>query len=86
MNGKNRLYFCYPKSEYSGFFIIASSRGRAKQMYFWEDGWCDYIDVRCELKKGYDVTKYDEQVLEVGNPILKELDLHYYDEEGNEYE
>lgn len=81
------VYFVHEKYEYFGFLVIAETAGKAKALCqgdFDED----FICLRALLRKKNIGDKYEPQVLyayeDKTNPILKELDLHYYDEDGNE--
>ena len=48
-NTKN-LYWCHEKGEYCGLWVVATSRGRAKDFYRAQTE-TDFCDVRCELHK-----------------------------------
>lgn len=79
----SKVYFVYERGEYAGFYIIATTRARAKYLYQMEVD-AEWVDIRCHQMKNYDVVGYEEQVLDVGNPILEDIGLHYCDEDGNE--
>lgn len=72
------IYFCYEPYENCGLYVIASSRGRAKDFYGCETD-ANYIDIRCTLiRKG--VKESSEGCIQDGDPIMKKYNLHYYEE------
>ena len=73
--GKNRLFFCSEKGKKGGHYVIASSKNKAKQIYYWEDCECRFEDISCKHVKKCNVEKYKEQMLRMGSPILKEFGL-----------
>ena len=75
----NRVYFCYEKGDFCGLFVIASSRGKAKEL-FAREVMTDFTEVRSRLSKK-EVVDYDEGVIDVGDPLLEKIGLQYCEDE-----
>jgi len=75
------IYFCSEADNQSvGLYIIAPSRGAAKQIYeirMHEP----YIDIRSRTVEK-DILADASRIIAVGDPLLKQYDLKYYDEKG----
>ena len=48
--GTKNLYWCHEKGEWCGLWVVATSRGRAKELFAAEIE-IDFCDVRCTLHK-----------------------------------
>lgn len=74
------IYWCEEKGEFGGLYVIAQTRGKAKQLYA-EYIKCRYIDVRTSLI-GRGVNEMFSCVIDyVGSPLLKKYNLEYLEVE-----
>lgn len=77
------IYFCHERGGEEGLYIIAESKGRARSIYSRFEG-VRFIDVTCRaVLRG---VRGEEDILQVGNPKLKEYGISYYTEKGEEME
>ena len=73
------IYWCHEKHEYSGLYIVAATRGRAKRIYA-DEVECKYLKVRTNIvKRG--VNEQIEGVIEFDSPLLEKYGLQYDEEE-----
>lgn len=73
------IYWCHEKHEYSGLYIVASTRGRAKRIYA-DSIECKYLNVRTHIvKRG--VNEQFEGEIEFGSSLLEKYGLQYDEEE-----
>ena len=76
------IYWCYDPQECWGVFVIAKSRGRAKDFASCELD-IKYTAVRSCLQVK-DVKEKHEGVIDLGSPLLKKYGLEYHEREGDE--
>ena len=71
------IYWCQELEEPYGLYIIAKTRGRAKDMFSREVG-CDYISVRTKIFRRGVTETIEGEILE-DSPLLKKYNLEYAD-------
>ena len=74
------IYWCEEKGEFGGLFVIASTRGKAKQLYA-EYIECRYIDVRTSLIRRGVNENFPCVIDDCGSPLLKKYNLEYLEAE-----
>ena len=74
------IYWCEEKGEFGGLFVMAQTRGKAKQLYanYIE---CNYTDVRTSLARRGVNEIYSCVIDDSGSPLLKKYNLEYLEEE-----
>lgn len=73
------IYWCNEKHEPLGLYVIARTRGRAKER-FAAEAECDFTDVRTQLmRRG--VNEPFEGTIEEGSSLLKKHGLEYAESE-----
>lgn len=74
------IYWCYEKGSWGGLFVVAPTRGQAKQLFAAEVECC-YIDVRTNImKRGVNET-FSGVIDDCDSPLLKKYNLEYQEEE-----
>lgn len=73
------IYFCFEKSDYSGLYVIAETRGKAKRIF--ADEVTEYFtDIRSHIYRKN--VKGKEGIIEPEDTkLLKKYNLEYHDEE-----
>lgn len=69
------LYWCHEKDEYYGLWVVAETRGKAKQHYALETN-IHFTEARCELHKK-DVGDIEEGCLDLFDKRLDMLGVTY---------
>lgn len=80
------IYFCREKDEYAGLFVIAPTRGKAKELFAYEVD-CSFVAVRTEIRRK-DVDEDKQRCLfdiDEDLPILTKHGLFYEDAELFDY-
>lgn len=65
------------------FFVIAKTRGRAKALATYDLD-IGFLEAESNIVRKNIGDEYEEQTIDLGSPLLKKFDLHYYDENGEE--
>lgn len=74
------IYWCEEKGEFGGLFVVAPTRGRAKEIYSAEVE-CRYTDVRSRIMRRGVNEMFPCVIDDVGSPLLKKYGLEYSEEE-----
>lgn len=74
------IYWCEEKGEFGGLYVIAPTRGQAKQLYS-EEIECSYIDVRTQIIRRGVNEMFSCVIDDVDSPLLKKYGLEYSEEE-----
>ena len=73
------IYWCYERGNWGGLFVVAKTRGRAKEIFSAEVD-CEYTEVRTNIyRRG--VCEITEDVIDEGSPLLEKYGLEYAEEE-----
>ena len=74
------IYWCEEKRQYGGLYVLAPTRGKAKQLYA-EYIECQYIDVRISIVKRGAMWQFPCVIDDIKSPLLKQFNLEYTEEE-----
>ena len=74
------IYWCYEKGGWGGLFVIAPTRGQAKELYSSEIE-CRYIDVRTSIVRRGVNEEFSCVIDDVGDSLLKKYNLEYQEDE-----
>jgi hypothetical protein len=74
------IYWCEEKGEFGGLYVIAPTRGRAKELYSAEIE-CRYIDVRTQIIMRGVNEVFPCVIDSVNTPLMKKYGLEYTEEE-----
>lgn len=78
-----KCYWCYECHDLlAGLYIAAETAGKAKKMYFDNDGMCDYVDIRARTD-GFARASITKPAIYYGPcPELEQWGRFYCDEYG----
>lgn len=74
------IYWCYEKGGWGGLFVLAETRGKAKQLFV-DEIECRYIDVRTRLMTRGVNSLFSYVIDDPDSPLLKKYNLEYQEEE-----
>ena len=74
------IYWCQEKGGWGGLFVIAPTRGQAKQLFASEIE-CRFIDVLTSIIRRGVNEDFPCVIDDIGSPLLKKYNLEYWEEE-----